>query len=140
MSARRRTSEVYNEILGGKDQQWLSIAREVIELVEATFRWDKAEMLLEFQQVLYALQMQAYQLTGIDFQLWGCSSAVEGFYTRRKVWFEIFEEFQVPFKNEYLENGSNYKRAYKIKKALELAGVNIDTKKAVQLCLKYTNK
>lgn len=140
MSSRRRTSEVHNEILGGKDQQWLSIVREAAELAEAVFKWDETEMRLEFQQVLYALQMQAYQITGIDFQLRGCGSAVEGFYTRREVWFEIFEEFQIPFKNEYLENGSNYKRAYKIKKALELAGVVIDTKKAVQLCLKYSNK
>lgn len=140
MSSRRRTSEVHNEILGGKDQQWLSIVREAIELMEAVIKWDEAEMCLEFQQVLYALQMQAYQITGIDFQLRGCSSAVEGFYTRRRVWFEIFNEFQVPFKSEYLENGSNYKRAHKIKKALELAGVAIDTKQAVQLCLKYGNK
>lgn len=140
MFSRRRASEVHHEILGDKDQQWFSIVREAIELIEAAFKWDEAEMRLEFQQVLYALQMQIYQITRIDFQLRGCSSAVEGFYVRRKVWFEIFEEFQVPFKNEYLENGSNYKRAYKIKKALELAGVVIDTKKAVQLCLKYSNK
>lgn len=140
MKFRRKASEVFNEILGKKKQSWEAILKESIELLEALIDLDWCEASLEFEQVLYTFQMQFYQVTNIDFYLIGCDNAVEGFYVRRNVWLNIFSEFKTEFKNEYLEHGSNYRRAYKIKKALELAGVDIDTKKASELCLKYFNR
>lgn len=140
MLFRRKASEVFNEILGRKKQSWWDIFKEILEFLDALtdLNWDEAE--LELEQVLYAFQMQFYQITKIDFYLKGCEKAVEGFYARRNVWLEIFDEFKIEFKNEYLEHGSNYRRAYKIKKALELAGVEIDAKKASELCLKYLSR
>jgi hypothetical protein len=140
MYAQRKASEVYRDILGGKAQKWASIFSEINELIEATLKWDTREMLLEGQQVLYALQMQLYQITGIDFYLQRCGEVVEGFYLRRDVWLEIFAEYGAEFKNEYLEHGSNYKRIHKIKKALELAGVKITTKQAINTYLKHLDK
>jgi hypothetical protein len=140
MAVQRKASEVYRDILGGKAQRWTSIFSELYEFIEAAAKLDFNEMRLEGQQVLYAIQMQFYQAGNIDFYLQGCSEVVEGFYTRREVWLEIFEEYNVTFKNEYLEHGSNYKRIHKIKKALELAGVSITTKQAIATYLKHLDK
>jgi hypothetical protein len=140
MGVQRRASEVYRDILGGKSQKWTSIFSELRELLEALIKLDLKEARLEGQQVLYALQMQLYQITDIDFYLQHCTEVVEGFYFRRDVWLEIFKEYNTPFKNEYLENGSNYKRIHKIKKALELAGVKVSTKEAITTYLKYLDK
>lgn len=137
MKFSRKASVVYDEILGRQDQKVSSIFSEFVEILEALVKLDTAEARLEAQQFFYALQMQLYQATGIDFYLVGCGDAVEGFYKRRDVWLKIFAEYNVVFKNQYLRFGSNYKRAYKIKKALELAGVYIDTKEAVLLCERY---
>jgi hypothetical protein len=140
MIAPRKASEVYRDILGGKAQKWASIFSEIWEFIEAVSKLDAEEMRLEGQQVLYALQMQLYQIIEIDFYLQSCEDAVEGFYARRAVWLEIFDEYKTPFKNEYLEYGSNYKRIHKIKKALELAGVHITTKQAINTYLKHLDK
>ena len=140
MGVQRKASEVYREILGGKAQKWASIFSEIGEFIEAVIALDTKGMRLEGQQVLYALQMQFYQAVGIDFYLQYCAEVVEGFYLRRDVWLEIFKEYDAVFKNEYLEYGSNYKRIHKIKKALELAGVNITTKQAINTYLKHLDK
>jgi hypothetical protein len=140
MPVQRKASEVYRDILGGKAQKWTSILSEIGEFIEALAELNTKEMRLEGQQVLYALQMQLYQLINIDFYLQYCEEVVEGFYIRRDVWLEIFKEYNTPFKNEYLEYGSNYKRIHKIKKALELAGVAITTKQAINTYLKYLDK
>jgi len=140
MAVQRKASEVYRDILGGKAQRWTSIFSELYEFIEAAAKLDFNEMRLEGQQVLYAIQMQLYQAGNIDFYLQGCGEVVEGFYNRREVWLDIFKEYSVTFKNEYLEHGSNYKRIHKIKKALELAGVNITTKQAIATYLKHLDK
>jgi hypothetical protein len=140
MADQRKASEVYRDILGGKAQRWTSIFSELYEFFEALLHFNFEEARLEGQQVLYALQMQYYQLSGIDFYLQCCGEVVEGFYLRREVWLEIFKEYNAPFKNEYLEHGSNYKRIHKIKKALELAGVQITVKQAINTYLKHLDK
>ena len=139
MSVPRKASSVFVEILGGRPQKWTSIFIELAEVFEALFKWDILELKLEYEQVLYAIQMQLHQWLGVDFYLRGCSNAVEGFYRRRDVWLNIFNRYNVEFKNEYLQEGSNYKRAHKIKKALELAGVKIGAREASEICLEYLN-
>jgi hypothetical protein len=140
MVHRRKASEVYRDILGGKAQRWTSIFSELYEFLEAISCFNFKEANLEGQQVLYAIQMQYYQMSGVDFYLQFCDEVVDGFYLRREVWLEIFKEYNVPFKNEYLEYGSNYKRIHKIKKALELAGLKITTKEAINTYLKHLDK
>ena len=140
MAEQRKASEVYRDILGGKAQRWTAILSELYEFFDAAVRLNLKEMHLEGQQVLYAIQMQYYQMSDSDFYLQFCSEVVEGFYKRREVWLEIFAEYNVEFKNEYLEHGSNYKRVHKVKKALSLAGVEISTKQAIRTYLKHLDK
>lgn len=139
MSIPRKASSVFVEILGRRPQKCSSIFVEIAEVFGALFKWDIPELKLEYEQVLYAIQMQVYQWSNIDFYLVGCDNAVEGFYKRRDVWLNIFNRYNVEFKNEYLEEGSNYKRAHKIKRALELAGVHIGAREASEICLEYLN-
>lgn len=129
----RKASLVHHELLGGRSFPFSYILGEMFEVLEALAKLDFKEAAMEASQVLYAIQMYFYQLTRIDFTLLCCSKVVQGFYDRRKVWHRIFDLYHTPFYNDYLYHGSNYMRPVKIKKALELAGVDIDLQSAEEI-------
>jgi hypothetical protein len=137
-----RASTVHQDILGGKRRTiGYHISHgfnETLEVLEALRRLQIGEARLELQQVIFGFSMWLYQLTGKDFYLWGCSDAVQEFYNRRKVWLEIFKLYDLEFRSEYLDGGSNFRRPYKIKEALRLAGMHINDILANSLSSKYT--
>jgi hypothetical protein len=110
---------------------------EIVETVQALCAGNYSEFKLEFEQVLWGLQIHIYQLVRIDFRLRFCEAVIAEGLFRRRVWQKIFESFGVPFNNNYLLSGSNYKKANKIQKALALAGVYITEKEASAICEKY---
>jgi len=138
----RRASTVYRDILGGKehtaDYYVKHCVKEIFEVLEALSRLALAEAYLELQQVIFGIAMWIYQSTGRDFYLWGCMAAVQEFYNRRKVWLEIFALYDLEFKSEYLDDGSNFRRPYKIKQALQKAGMYVNIILAENLSRKYT--
>jgi len=141
-SCRRRASTVHADILGGT-QRTISYHvshgfNESLEVLEALSRLQLREARLELQQVIFGCSMWLYQLTGKDFYLWGCNDAVQEFYNRRKVWLEIFKLYDLEFKSEYLDGGSNFRRTHKIKEALRQAGMHINNILANSLSRKYT--
>ena len=127
---RRKASEVHQDILGGKERvikyHIIHCFNETLEVLEALSRFQFSEARLELQQVIFGLSMWIYQITGKDFYLRGCADAVQEFYNRRKVWLEIFSLYDLEFKSEYLDGGSNFRRAYKIQEALRRAGLHIN--------------
>ena len=138
----RKASVVYLEILGGKKYSLVYYVKhlfeETLEIFEALFNAEYREAILETQQVIFVLEMLFHQATKIDFELKGCSQAVNEFYARREIWLEIFSLFDVAFKPEYLDGGSNFRRPYKIKEALRRAGVYVRDLHARSLSRKYS--
>jgi hypothetical protein len=128
-----RASRVYTELFDGHRQSFKCLITEIFEVFEALHILDFKEAAKEFRQVLFEVQMHLYHYTKLDFTLRLCSDVVDGFYTRRKVWLKMFENYNVPFKSQYLKNGSNYKRAHKIVLAFKLAGFIISEEAAENL-------
>jgi hypothetical protein len=139
---KRKASVVYGDILGDRNHSTSYHIKhafnETLEVIEALLKLQFKEARLELQQVIFGYSMWAYQLTGIDFYLWGCEDTVEEFYNRRKVWLEIFQLYDLEFKSEYLDNGSNFRRPHKIKEAMGRAGLHINNMLASSLSRKYT--
>jgi len=137
-----KASAVHKDILGGRKYStsyYISHGiREFWEWLQALMNLQLQEASLEFQQVLFGIEMWLYQATGKDFELWGCADAVHEFYERRHTWLEIFQLFDLEFKSEYLDGGSNFRRPAKIKAALQAAGLSINDIHARSLCRKYT--
>lgn len=137
-----RAAVVHKDIFGGRKysasyyiSHWF---RECWECLQALVKLQPQEAFLEFQQVLFGLEIWLYQATGKDFELWGCMDVVHEFYARRCIWLEIFQLFDLEFKSEYLDGGSNFRRPAKIKAALGAAGLHINDIHARSLCRKYT--
>lgn len=139
---RRKASVVHKDILGGRKSPISYHLKhgfnETLEVLEALSRLQFKEANLELQQVIFGYSMWLYQLTGKDFYLRGCNDAVQEFYNRRKIWLEIFGLYNLEFKSEYLDNGSNFRRPHKIKEALRRAGLEINNILANSLSRKYT--
>jgi hypothetical protein len=140
--SRCKASSVHQDILGGKKRStgyhishWFN---ESLEVLEALSRLQFSEAKLELQQVIFGCLIWLHQVTDIDFYLWGCSDAVQEFYNRRKVWLEIFRLYDLEFRSEYLDGGSNFRRPHKIKAALKAAGMHINDILAGSLSRKYT--
>lgn len=140
-AGRHRASTVYTDILGGKRHSVGYYVKhgfnESVEVLEALSRLQFKEAYTEFQQVMFGCEMWLYQLTSKDFYLVGCNDAVQEFYARRKIWLEIFALYNLEFKSEYLDNGSNFRRPHKIKEALKRAGLHINNILANSLSRKY---
>lgn len=130
---KRKASKIKEELLSGRNYSFSYVLGEVLEVFEALLKLDFAEALTELRQVWYGLQMQFFQLTGVDFYLTGCEDVVQSFYDRRIVWRMIFDSLDREFKNKYLVNGSNWERPHKIVAALGLAGVTINAEMAERM-------
>jgi hypothetical protein len=139
---KRKASVVHGDILGGRKHpisyHIKHAFNETVEVFEALFKLQFREAHLELQQVIFGYSMWLYQITGVDFYLWGCNDTVEEFYNRRKVWLEIFRLYDLEFKSEYLDDGSNFRRPHKIKEAMRRAGFHINNMLAGSLSRKYT--
>ena len=83
--------------------------------------------------------MLLFKYTGKDFKLRWCEDAVEGYYARRWVWAQIFITMGVHLEGKFLQDGSNYHKPDKIRKALARAGKEIDVKTAVMLYEKFSH-
>jgi len=132
-----KASEACEQIMSNRRYPIMHWLGEIVETIEAALIKNRAAFDLEFEQVLWGLQIHIYQLFKVDFELRFCNSVIEEDLFRRKVWKKIFSSFGVQFSNDYLLNGANYKRPNKIRKALALAGVDITEKQSVAVCEKY---
>jgi hypothetical protein len=141
-SVNRKASAVHNDILGGRTlpirYHITHTAQEVWEVLQALARCRFKEAALEAQQVLFGIEMWYYQTIKEDFDLRGCADAVQEFYDRRRVWLELFKMFDIEFKSEYLDKGSNFRRPHKIQEAFRAAGLRINALHARTLSRKYT--
>lgn len=132
-----KVKQVCEELLGGRKYPLTSLLGEVIEALQALLKPDFKEFLGEFRQIIFELQIHIHQTTGADFDLLFCTDVINEGYLRRKVWIELFSLFDIPFHNKYLINGSNFRRAHKIKAAFKLAGLRLNVLHAVSLSEKY---
>ena len=141
-SVNRKASVVHNDILGGRTlsarYHITHAIQECWEVLQALAKLDFKEAELEAQQVLFGIEMWCYQTIKADFDLRGCSDAVQEFYDRRRVWLELFKLFDMEFKSEYLDKGSNFRRPHKIQEAFRAAGLRINDLHARTLSRKYT--
>ena len=136
-----KASVVHNDILGGKQYPVKYYVKhsftELWEVIEALAKLNLKEAKLEAQQVIFGLEMWLYQTTKKDFDMFFCNGAIEEFYYRRTVWLELFGLFDLEFRSEYLDNGSNFRRPHKIRQAFFAAGMYLHELHARLLSRKY---
>ena len=94
---------------------------EVRELLEAR---TLNEVYSEWNDVIACSLLAITNMTGINlpfFPMFGKKSVL-AWFERLKVWEDIFVLHVMELHPEYLNSGSNYKKKWKIEKALESAG------------------
>lgn len=128
-----KVSKACDIVLSGRKYPVSHLVEEIVETFEALAKRDFSEASLEFQQVLWGIQILLYQLFKIDFKIRFCSQVIVQGIKRRKVWKKIFAIFDIEFTNDYLTGGSNFKRFRKVQSALKSAGIMISEKQAIQI-------
>jgi len=120
-----KTSEVQSYLLGERYYPLSYFTEEVGELLTGILNRDMENVLEESQDVLYAVQMILHQRTGLDFPLVLVSGHVEKFFSRMRVWEQLFNMKNVPFSTDYMRGGNNCRKPSKIKKAFAVAGIHL---------------
>lgn len=110
---------------------------ELDEFHEALDAKDVKGVEEEKQDVMYAVQMLAYQLTKNNTPLVGADDKIKEFLHRPKVFESMFKEKNLPFNVDYLAGGSNYKKPAKIMAAFQLAGSPITEQEAGDLLARH---
>lgn len=95
-----------------------SVIGEVKELIEAR---SLAEVKEEFGDILYFSYCWLYYKYRINLPMIGAMGSVDKFTERLLEWEVIFDDNDLVFNPKYLVNGSNYKKEWKIKLALDIA-------------------
>lgn len=97
--------------------RWADVMSEVRELVSARSR---AELVEEFWDVVMTFQLWLLGF-GVDLPLVMPRRHHWKFERRRARWMIIFAREGLRFSPKYLRNGGNYKKAHKVRAALEMA-------------------
>ena len=133
-------SEACEIVMSGRRYPVTHWLGEIVEVLEALLKRDSKEARMEFQQVLWGIQILIHQRTGLDFKIRFCDDVILEEIARRKTWKKIFNKFDIEFKNDYLTSGSNFRRFRKIQDALKKAGVTVSDKQAIQLVELFYNE
>lgn len=99
---------------------WGYLVGEMKELLDEIVKLSWTGMYNELCDVYTVLMCIISNKTGIDVPIFWTKSAEE-WVARIEVWEAIFEKNGLLFKPEYLINGGNYKKQWKVDAALELA-------------------
>lgn len=91
---------------------------EVQELIEA---YSFTNFIEELSDVIYLSLCRIYDIHKIELPMIFCGVTIRKIQKRVVVWEDIFSQHGLVFNNKYLINGSNYHKAAKVEKALELA-------------------
>lgn len=110
------------EYTAGKGIYFKDVLNEVKEFITELFRFNKAGIKEEFQDVFHFLQLWLYCRFGINGEIWlKTKGSVDKFINRKKVWQNIYE--YVGLDKNISGYAGNYKKIEKVIKHLSNFGV-----------------